>query len=76
MLLPVPAISEIYKAEKVQTVMMLRESSIAEIRDTTPDVKTVKTWSAEKETDGIVSSVERRYNVGREEMVCKSFKPF
>ena len=56
--------------------MMLRESSIAEIRDTTPDVKTVKTWSAEKETDGIVSSVERRYNVGREEMVCKSFKPF
>ena len=65
--LPVTAISEIYKAGKVWTVMMLRESRDVEIRNSPPDVKTARKWSAEEETDGIVSSLEHRNIVGATE---------
>ncbi len=51
MQLPVTSIVEIYKAGKVRTVMMLRESDDPEIRDNPPNVNTAKKWKAEEETD-------------------------
>ena len=61
--------------------MMLRESRDVEIRNSPPDVKTARKWSAEEETDGIVSSLRHRDIVGaaqsgREGIGYKPFKPF
>ena len=49
---------EIYKARKVRTVMMLRESSGQEISGKPPDVRTVRKWKVEVATDEIISSLE------------------
>ena len=46
---------------------MLRESSDADIQDSAPDVKTVKKWSAEDDTDDINATLEHRDIVGATE---------
>ena len=53
--LPVTAITEIYKAGNVRTVMMLRESTDASIRDNPPTVNTARKWSAEAQTDAALA---------------------
>ena len=55
---------EIYKAGKVRTVMMMRESRDQEISDRPPDVKTARKWKAEVATDEIISSLEHGDIVG------------
>ena len=62
--LPITSITEIYKAGKVRTVMMLRESKDKEIRDNPPDVKSARKWKAEEATDEILSILEQRDIVG------------
>ena len=42
--LPLTSITEVYKAGKIRTVMMLRETNDPGIRDDPPDVKTGKKW--------------------------------
>ena len=44
--------------------MILRDSSNTEIRDSPPDVKTAKEWSAEDDTDDIIASLEHRDIIG------------
>ena len=55
---------EIYKAGKVRTVMMLRESRDQEISDRPPDVRTARKWKADVATDEIISSLEHGDIVG------------
>ena len=79
--LPLTSIVEIYKAGKVRTVMMLRDSRDPEIRSNQPDVNTGKKWKAEKETDNIITSLEHRDIVGavqsdRKGLGSDPFKPF
>ena len=62
--LPLTSIVEIYKAGKVRTVMMLRESRDQEISDRPPDVRTARKWKAEVATDEIISSLEHGDIVG------------
>ena len=62
--LPLSSIVEIYKAGKVRTVMMLRESRDQEISDRPPDVRTARKWKAEAATDEIISSLENDGIVG------------
>ena len=62
--LPLTSIVEIYKARKVRTVMMLRESRDQEISDRPPDVRTARKWKAEVATDEIISSLEHVDIVG------------
>ena len=45
--LPLTSIVEIYKAGKVRTVMMLRESIDQEISGKPPDVRTARKWKAD-----------------------------
>ena len=79
--LPVTAVTEIFKAGKVRTIMMLRESKDHEIRCNPPHVKTARKWNAEEETDKIISALEHGDIVGstqsgREGLGCRAFKPF
>ena len=79
--LPITSIVETYKAGKVRTVMMLRESRDEEIRDRPPEVKTARKWNAEDETDDLIVSLEHRDMVGatqsdRKGIGCDPFKPF
>lgn len=62
--LPLTSIVEIYKAGKVRTVMMLRESRDKEISDKPPEVTTARKWKAEDETERIISSLEHGDMVG------------
>ena len=62
--LPLTSIVEIYKAGKVRTAMMLRESRDQEISDRPPDVRTARKWKAELATDEIISSLEHGDIVG------------
>ena len=79
--LPLTSIVEIYKAGKVRTVMMLRESDDPMIRDNPPDVNTAKKWKAEDETDSIISVLKHRDIIGsvqsdRKGLGSDPFKPF
>ena len=79
--LPLTSIVEVYKAGKVRTVMMLRESKDEEVRSNPPDVRTARKWKAEEETDNIVSALEHRDIVGAGQCDKKGigynpFKPF
>ena len=62
--LPLTSIVEIYKAGKVRTVMMLRESRDQEISDRPPDVRAARQWKVEFATDEIISSLEHGDIVG------------
>ena len=62
--LPLTSIVEMYKAGKVRTVMMMRESRDQEISDRPPDVRTARKWKAEAATDEIISSLENDGIVG------------
>lgn len=62
--LPLASIVEIYKAGKVRTVMMLRESKDQEISGNPPDVRTARKWQAEVATDEIISTLEHRDMIG------------
>ena len=79
--LPLTSIIEIYKAGKVRTVMMLRDSSDPEIRNNPPDVLTARKWRAERETDNIIADLKHRDIVGavqrdRGGVGTDPFKPF
>ena len=79
--LPLTSIVEIYKAGKVRTVMMLRDSKDPEIRNNPPDVITSKKWKAEEETDLIIADLKHRDIVGavqsdRKGVGSDPFKPF
>ena len=79
--LPLTSIVEIYKAGKVRTVMMLRDSKDPEIRNNPPEVITAKKWKAEKETDAIIEDLRHRDIVGavqndRKGIGSDPFKPF
>ena len=72
---------EIYKAGKVRTAMMLRESRDQEISDRPPDVRTARKWKAEVATDEIISSLEHGDIVGpaqpdRSGLGNGDFRPF
>ena len=56
--LPLTSIVEIFKAGKVRTVMMLRESKDTSVKDNPPDVRTATKWQAEKETDAALAVLE------------------
>ena len=56
--LPLTSIVEIFKAGKVRTVMMLRESKDTSVKDNPPDVRTATKWQAEKETDAVLAVLE------------------
>ena len=62
--LPITSIVEIFKAGKVRTVMMLRESRDQEISDKPPEVRSARKWKAEDATDEIISSLEHGDIVG------------
>ena len=62
--LPITSIVEIYKAGKVRTVMMLRESRDSEIYNNPPDVRIATKLKAENERDKIIASMEHRDIVG------------
>ena len=62
--LALTTITEIYKAGKVRTVMMLRESADIEIRSNPPDVETAQKWNAENETNHLTSSLQHRDIIG------------
>ena len=53
--LSLTSIAEIYKAGKVRTVMMLKESRDQEISDRPPDVRTARKWKVEVANDEIIS---------------------
>ena len=79
--LPLTSIVESFKAGKVRTVMMLRDSSDPEIRNNPPEVKTAKKWNAEEETDSAISVLKHRDIVGsvqtdRKGIGSDPFKPF
>ena len=78
--LPLTSIVEIYKAGKVRTVMMLRDSKDPEIRNNPPDVITATKWKAEEETDNIIADLKHRDIVGsvqdRKGLGSDPFKPF
>ena len=81
--LPLTSITEIFKAGKVRTVMMLRESRDQEIRDDPPDVRTARKWKAEEATAEIISTLKHRDIVGAVQgtdakagVGCNPFKPF
>ena len=62
--LSLTSIVEIYKAGKVRTVMMPRESRDQEISGRPPDVRTARKWKVEVATDEIISSFEHGDIVG------------
>ena len=62
--LPLTSIVEIYKAGKVRTVMMLRESRDQDISGKPPAVRTARKWKVEVATDEIISSLEHDDIVG------------
>ena len=62
--LPVASITEIYKAGNVQTVMMLRESTDASIRENPPTVNTARKWSADAQTDADLADLKQLYIMG------------
>ena len=79
--LPLASIVEIYKAGKVRTVMMLRESRDGEVKSNPPDVRTARKWKAEDETNNIITHLEHRDIVGagqcdRRGIGYNPFKPF
>ena len=79
--LPLTSIVEIYKAGKVRTVMMLRDSKDPEIRNNPPDVTTATKWKAEEETEKIIADLKHRDIVGavqndRKGLGSDPFKPF
>ena len=79
--LPLTSVVEIYKAGKVRTVMMLRESSDGEVRSNPPEVQTARKWKAEEETNKIITALEHRDVVGavqddRKGLGYNPFKPF
>ena len=79
--LPLTSITEVYKAGKIRTVMMLKESNDPEIRGDPPSVKTGKLWQAEAETNKIISALEHRDMVGAAQSDRKGlgngdFRPF
>ena len=81
--LPLTSIVEIFKAGKVRTVLMLRESRDHEIRDDPPEVRTARKWKAEEATDEILSALKQRDIVGAVQgsdtkagVGCNPFKPF
>ena len=79
--LPITSIVEIFKAGKVRTVMMLRESKDHSIRELPPKVRTARKWKAEEETDRVVRVLEHKDIVGytqcgRMGLGNSSFKPF
>ena len=70
-----------YKAGKVRTVMMLRESRDGEVKSNPPDVRTARKWKAEDETNNIITHLEHRDIVGagqcdRRGIGYNPFKPF
>ena len=79
--LPITSIVEIYKTEKVRTVMMLKEVRDTAMHDNAPEVKTGKKWKAEEEVEQAISALEHRDIVGatqcdRNGLGMKPFKPF
>ena len=62
--LPLASIVEIYKAGKIRTVMMLRESKDQKISDNPPEVRTARKWKAEVAADEIISTLEHGDIVG------------
>ena len=79
--LPITSIVEIYKAGKVRTVMMLRDSKDHEIRNNPPDVITSMKWKAEDETDSIIADLKQQDIVGavqndRKGLGSDPMKPF
>ena len=48
---PLASIEEIFKAGKVRTVMMLRESRNKKISNNPPNVKSARKWKAEEATN-------------------------
>ena len=79
--LPLTAITEIYKAGKVRTVMILRESADIEIRSNPPAVETARKWNAEDKTNHLISSLQHRDIIGSKQsdkkgLECNAFKPF
>ena len=79
--LPLTSVVEIYKAGKVRTVMILRESRDGEVRSNPPEVQTARKWKAEEETNKIITALEHRDVVGavqddRKGLGYNLFKPF
>ena len=81
--MPLTSIVEIYKAGKVRTVMMLRDSRDQQIRDNPPEVRSARKWKAEEATDECISILKHRDIVGsaqksddRSGLGTKQFKPF
>ena len=79
--LPLTSIIEIYKAGKVRTVMMLRDSNDPEIRSNPPEIRTARKWKAEDEVDSAISILKHRDIVGsvqtdRKGIGSDPFKPF
>ena len=79
--LPLPSIVEEYKAAKVRTVMMLKESRDDAIKANPPSVKTGRKWQAEIETDNALEVLKHRdivgaVQTGREGLGTHPFSPF
>ena len=79
--LPLTSIVEIFKAGKVRTVMMLRESNDQAISDNPPDVRTARKWDAEKATDDITAVLKHKdiigsTQTGRAGLGSSDFRPF
>ena len=79
--LPLTSIVETYKAGKVRTVMMLRNSRDPEIKNNQPDVKTGRKWNAAEATDEATVVMQQKDIVGwtqtdRKGLGNGSFKPF
>ena len=79
--LPLTSVVEIYKAGKIRTVMMLRESRDPKINDNPPEVKTARKWKAEDVADEIISTLEHGdiigpAQTGRLGLGSGDFRPF
>ena len=79
--LPLTSIVETYKAGKVRTVMMLRNSKDPEIKNNQPEVKTGRKWNAAEATDEATVVMQQKDIVSwtqtdRKGLPNGSFKPF
>ena len=78
---PLASIEEIFKAGKVRTVMMLRESRNKKISNNPPNVKSARKWKAEEATNEIISALGHGDIIGfiqtnRAGLGHSNFRPF
>jgi hypothetical protein len=64
LVLPVKSLVEEYKVSKARSFMTLRDSKDPVVRDTQPDVKSGRKWTAEKAVDEVESRLKHKEIVG------------